>query len=67
MTVYTALDCETEIEAEVQDMGAGAGRIACLECEGTGDWTRYHPEPELFGGHVPCPDCKGSGFQLVSI
>lgn len=55
----------TEVELQVVDLGCGAGEIDCPECEGRGDWTRFHPEPEL--GPFPCVQCKGTGRYLISI
>ena len=45
-------------------VGCGAGRIACLECRGTGKslWP-----VEMTGLEEECIDCKGTGSQLVSI
>lgn len=31
----------------------------CPECGGTGDWTRFLPEPQ--DERCPCVDCKGTG------
>jgi hypothetical protein len=56
MTVYAGSESDTPISLKVERLSCGAGRIACLECEGTGDWTRFHPEPELHGGKIACPD-----------
>lgn len=56
------------IEVEVEDLSCGAGRIKCIECGGDGDWTKFHPEPHLFEGRpLRCVQCKGTGYQLVSI
>lgn len=67
MTLFLGFSRETELEQEVEDLGCGAGRTACPECEGTGDWTRFHPEPESLDGPLACVDCKGTGYILVSI
>lgn len=63
MIVYLGTKRETEVEAEIEDLGLGAGRTTCFECEGTGDWTRFHPE----NMPMQCVDCKGTGLVLVSI
>lgn len=34
-------------------------QVDCPECGGDGDWTKYHPEPDL--GPFPCVECKGTG------
>jgi hypothetical protein len=65
MLVYCAKNCETIVEAEIIDLGAGAGRIRCLECGGDGDWSRF--APDMMPPGMICLDCKGSGYQLVSI
>jgi hypothetical protein len=65
MLVYCAKNCETIVEAEIIDLGAGAGRIRCLECGGDGDWSRF--APDMMPPGMMCLDCKGSGYQLVSI
>ncbi len=65
MVVYCGWTRETEVETDVRDLGCGAGRIRCLECEGTGDWTPFHPAPET--GPHPCVDCKGTGEQLIGV
>jgi hypothetical protein len=33
----------------------------CPECEGTGSWLNFHPEPELHHDGLPCVACKGTG------
>jgi hypothetical protein len=65
MLVYCAKNCDTVIETEVIDLGAGAGRIRCLECGGDGDWSKFVPDMVPIG--MKCVDCKGSGYQLVSV
>jgi hypothetical protein len=65
MLVYSATDNETAVECEVTDLGCGAGRIKCLECGGDGNWGKF--APELVGADAPCLDCKGTGWQLVSV
>jgi hypothetical protein len=63
MMVYCALNCDTAVEIDVEDLGCGAGRITCLECGGDGKslWGEAMPGVEM------CIDCKGSGYQLVSV
>ena len=55
----------TEITRDVATLKCGAGRIVCLECGGSGDWTIYHREHELTSGK--CSACKGTGWMLVSV
>lgn len=43
--------------------GGSAGRVACFECGGTGDWP-FGPTPAECG---PCVDCKGTGSIWMSI
>lgn len=63
MTIYCAKNCDTAVTRYVQHLGCGAGRIVCLECAGSGWWD--YMEPEIPG--YPCNDCKGTGYQLVSV
>lgn len=63
MTVFCGFLRNTEVAVQVEDAGCGAGRIACLECGGSGVWAFM--EPEIPAG--PCVDCKGTGEILVSI
>lgn len=65
MVAYRGFSRETEVECEVEDVGCGAGITECFECGGDGDWTKFHPEPEL--GPFPCVDCKGTGKVLIAI
>ena len=65
MLVYCARNCDTAVEVEIADLGCGPGRIRCLECGGDGNWGKF--APEIVGGDCPCVDCKGTGYQLVSI
>ena len=53
MLVYCAKNCETIVEAEIIDLGAGAGRIRCLECGGDGDWSRFAPRHDAARNDVP--------------
>ena len=52
---------ETEVTRDVAVLDCGAGRVVCLECRDDGDWTKYHPEPELFDGRLKCPACEPFG------
>lgn len=63
MTAYLGYLRETEVSCEVEILGLGAGRVVCFECGGTGDWTPFHPEPEL--GPFACVTCKGTGKILI--
>lgn len=65
MLVYAGMERTTEVTKAIIDLGGGAGACVCLECGGGGDWTKFHPEPEL--GPFPCVQCKGTGMMLVSI
>src|SRR5947207_2737954 len=56
MTAFVAENNDTPIQCEIVRRGAGAGETDCFECEGTGDWTPFHPDPQ--GQHIPCRDCK---------
>jgi DnaJ-class molecular chaperone len=65
MLVYCAANCDTAVEVQVIDLGAGAGRVACLECSGDGEWSKF--APDIVPSRMKCPDCKGSGYQLASV
>mgnify|MGYP000709281411 CR=1 FL=1 len=65
MIAYVGFLRDTEVEVTPVDVGCGAGQVPCFECGGDGDWTKYHPEPEL--GPFPCVDCKGTGRIYISI
>jgi hypothetical protein len=67
MIVYCGFSRETPVAVEVIDRGCGAGEIACLECGGDGDWTKFHPEPDTLSAPMACVVCKGTGKQLVSV
>ena len=65
MIAYLGFKRTTEVEVCPIDLGCGAGEVACFECEGTGDWDRFMPEPT--GKPDPCVCCKGTGKILISI
>jgi hypothetical protein len=65
MVAYVAINCDTPVDCEAIDRGAGAGETECFECGGTGDWGQFYPEPP--GHKVDCRDCKGSGRVFVSV
>lgn len=48
----------------VEDLGAGAGRVRCIECRGDPNYPRLFPA-EL--GIDRCVDCKGAGWIYVSV
>jgi hypothetical protein len=41
MAVWSALNNGTPVAREVRDLGAGAGEIDCLECDGNGQMTPW--------------------------
>jgi len=53
------------MDVDVQRLGAGAGKMRCPECAGDGKWGKFFPE--AVGRSRPCPDCKGTGYILVSV
>jgi DnaJ-class molecular chaperone len=63
MTAFVAVDCDTPVEVDVECLGAGAGRVRCFECGGTGESVL----PREIVWNRRCNDCKGSGFVLVSV
>jgi hypothetical protein len=65
MLVYCARNCDTAVEIDVEDLGCGAGRIKCLECGGDGNWGAF--APGIVPPEMKCPDCKGTGYLLVSV
>jgi DnaJ-class molecular chaperone len=68
MTAYVGFWRDTEVPVRPIDRGASAGEVPCFECNGTGDWTPFHPErATLPPGSIKCRDCKGSGRVFVSI
>jgi primase-polymerase (primpol)-like protein len=44
-----------------------AGEVTCFECGGDGDWTKFHPEPEILTEPLKYMDYKGTGKVLISI
>ena len=65
MIAYLGWYRNTEIKIKPIDLTCGIGKVKCFECDGTGDWTEFHPEPEL--GPFECVQCKGTGYQYISI
>lgn len=62
MTLFAGAYRDKKIPVEVRRLGAGAGVITCLECDGTGIWTVL---PE--NGPIKCTTCKGTGKVLISV
>jgi DnaJ-class molecular chaperone len=63
MTAFGGMDSDTPLVVEVERLGAGAGKVRCFECGGTG----VSPlPPELFPARA-CVECKGTGFVWVSV
>lgn len=56
---------EFAVQLTLEDLERGAVSYPCPECEGTGDWTRFLPEPEL--GPQACVDCKGTGRRWAAL
>ena len=75
MQVYCAENCETMVEAEVEDLGAGAGRVRCLECGGDGDWSKFalgmvpprNEMPRLQRHWLPACERLNAAFPLTFI
>jgi hypothetical protein len=44
MTIYGAENGDTELVADVEDVGCGAGRIKCPGGGGDGIWGKFAPE-----------------------
>ena len=63
MMLYVGWKRETEITCEPVDLGCGAARIACVECDGSGVWAFMAPEVPA----EPCVACKGTGAVLVGV
>ncbi len=62
MTLYAGARRDEEISVNVEMLGAGAGEINCIECDGTGVWTVIPSD-----GPIRCTTCKGTGRVLVAI
>lgn len=54
-TVFQDVDTSAEV----------AGRTACIECGGNGNWGKF--APEIVGADFACVECKGTGIMWVSI
>lgn len=67
MIAYIGYTREIEVEVHPVDLGCGAGEVFCFECGGSGDWTKFHPEPWRFPDGIKCIPCKGTGKVLISI
>ena len=65
MIAFVGMDSQTPVAVDVEQLGAGAGRVRCFECSGAG--TLDHFPDGYFPNGGKCPDCKGSGFVLVSV
>jgi len=65
MVAYLGWWRTTEVEVAPVRFGCGAGEVPCFECDGTGDWTPFHPDPPPEG--VLCVECKGTGRVLISV
>jgi hypothetical protein len=66
--IAVGLRGETLIEVDVSRTDVpGVGVTACWECEGTGDWSRFLPDPSKYPDGFPCVECKGTGWRFVSI
>jgi DnaJ-class molecular chaperone len=65
MTVFIGMDSDMPVEVDVERLEAGAGRVRCFECDGTG--TLDHFPPGYFEPGRQCPDCKGAGSMMVSV
>jgi DnaJ-class molecular chaperone len=68
MIVYRGFKRETEVACDVTLLECGAGEIACIECGGDGDWTKFYPDPDMrLTTTMPCVECKDTGRTLVSV
>ena len=65
MTAFVGMDSQTPVAVDVERLGAGAGKVRCFECSGSG--TLDHFPEGYFQASRQCPDCKGAGFVLVSV
>ena len=63
MTAYVANNNDTAVETWVQDLGSGAGNCSCFECKGTGSPLF----PFAMHGSGQWPECKGTGWVLISV
>lgn len=64
MQIDRGFNRETIVIVNVDLSSGVAGQIACIECEGTGDWGKFMPEPLT---NCPCIECKGTGYIWVSV
>jgi DnaJ-class molecular chaperone len=59
----------TEVAVELLNLQeaslVGIGKVSCVECEGTGDWSRFLPEHTEEA--CPCVTCKGQGFIYLGL
>lgn len=62
MALYAGNLRNEEIPVAVTRLGAGAGEIECIECDGTGIWTVLPGD-----GPIRCTTCKGTGKILISV
>jgi hypothetical protein len=67
MTVYVGGNTRHAHRRLVEILDGVAGRTACPECGGGGDWSKFHPDPETLTEPLQCTDCKGTGLIYVSI
>lgn len=65
MHVYTAENNSVLLEADVDPVGPGIGRVKCLECDGKPEEYPTLFPPEI--GVTHCVDCKGLGYVYVDI
>jgi hypothetical protein len=63
MNAFVALDCDTPVEVDVERLGAGAGKVRCFACGGSG----LSPLGREFQPDPLCAASKGSGHVLVSV
>ncbi|VIO73846.1 hypothetical protein [Bradyrhizobium ivorense] len=67
MQVDRGFSRETVVMCDVGASAGIAGKTACFECGGDGDWTKFHPEPQSLDAPMQCVNCKGTGKVWVSI
>lgn len=66
MITITTMRGYTQLKPQpIELLGGGVGKIACWECGGDGDWTKFHPDSSLPPKSLPCVDCKGTGKRLI--